>query len=89
MCELRLPGEDLVAEDEGQDLVDLVVELRGAGQPGARRRHRVGRQAVSRRTVRRPRLPAIIRQKVNLCLLRMVELPFPLFSQGICNAYEA
>ena len=51
--ELRLPGEDLVAEDEGQDLVDLVVELGDAGQPGAGRRHRVGRQAVGL-TVGRP-----------------------------------
>ena len=33
--ELRLPGEDLVAEDEGQDLVNLVVQLGYAGQPAA------------------------------------------------------
>ena len=55
--ELRLPGQDLVAEDEGEDLVDLVVQLGKAGQPGAGRRHRVGREAVGL-TVRCPGLPA-------------------------------
>ena len=67
--ELRLPGEDLVAEYEGQDLVDLVVELGYAGQPGAGRRHRVGRQAVSL-AVRRPGLPAIIRQQVKFSVFK-------------------
>ena len=63
--ELRLPGEDLVAEDEGQDLVDLVVELGNAGQPGAGGRHRVGRQAVGL-TVGRPGLPAGIESGVRI-----------------------
>ena len=54
--ELRLPRENVVAEDEGEDLVDLVVELRDAGQPGAGRGHRVGRQSVGL-PVPRPRLP--------------------------------